>query len=287
MPSTPAPLPKIETETMRRITWRLLPFFMLCYFISYVDRVNAGFAALQMNKDLRLTQAVFGAGGALFYIAYIVFEVPSNLAMQKVGARIWIARIMITWGLVGILSAERAGRALAVGTIDGEAGRPHVTVANPDQQICAHPRFDLCGELGDEQRVVAVAASDREIVRDVQHGDRLPECHPVWNRVGRDDRLGKIFGQIKRPRSKHRNTACVVRNSAACNHAHELIAGDASHSERGLDRQLFDQGSVLGIGDRNTFSGDGGSRDRGHQHLVAHRYFRSRVAAWRHQGGDG
>ena len=109
MPTTSAPLPKIETETMRRITWRLLPFFMVCYFISYVDRVNAGFAALQMNKDLGLTQAAFGAGGALFYIAYIIFEVPSNLAMQKVGARVWIARIMITWGVVGILSAFAVG----------------------------------------------------------------------------------------------------------------------------------------------------------------------------------
>jgi MFS transporter, ACS family, tartrate transporter len=109
MPSTSAPLSKIETETMRRITWRLIPFFMLCYFISYVDRVNAGFAALQMNKDLGLTQAAFGAGGALFYIAYIVFEVPSNLAMQKVGARIWIGRIMVSWGAVGILSAFAVG----------------------------------------------------------------------------------------------------------------------------------------------------------------------------------
>ncbi|MGY4433237.1 sugar phosphate permease [Bradyrhizobium sp. F1.13.1] len=109
MPMNSAPLPRIEAETMRRITWRLLPFFMVCYFISYVDRVNAGFAALQMNKDLGLTQTAFGAGGALFYIAYIIFEVPSNLAMQKVGARIWIARIMITWGMVGILSAFAVG----------------------------------------------------------------------------------------------------------------------------------------------------------------------------------
>jgi MFS family permease len=71
--------------------------------------VNAGFAALQMNKDLGLTQAAFGLGGGLFYIAYIIFEVPSNLAMQKVGARIWIARIMISWGIVGILSAFAVG----------------------------------------------------------------------------------------------------------------------------------------------------------------------------------
>src|SRR3954466_11018706 len=109
MPRTSAPLPRIEAETMRRITWRLLPFFMICYFISYVDRVNAGFAALQMNKDLGLTAAIFGFGGGLFYIAYILFEVPSNLMMEKVGARYWIARIMITWGLVGIGTAFITG----------------------------------------------------------------------------------------------------------------------------------------------------------------------------------
>src|SRR5204863_8965335 len=100
---------KIETETMRRITWRIIPFFMLCYFIAYVDRVNAGFAALQMNKDLGLSQAMFGLGGGLFFVAYIIFEIPSNLALQKLGARLWIARIMITWGIVG------AGAAFAVG----------------------------------------------------------------------------------------------------------------------------------------------------------------------------
>ena len=110
MTSTPALPSKIETETMRRITWRIIPFFMVCYFIAYVDRVNAGFAALQMNKDLGLTQAAFGLGGGLFFIAYILFEVPSNLAMEKFGARVWIARIMVTWGLVGILSAFAVGQ---------------------------------------------------------------------------------------------------------------------------------------------------------------------------------
>ena len=75
------------------------------YFIAFVDRVNAGFAALQMNQDIGLTQAAFGLGGGLFYIAYVICEVPSNLAMEKVGARLWIARIMITWG-----SSRRAWR---------------------------------------------------------------------------------------------------------------------------------------------------------------------------------
>ena len=78
----------VEHVTMRKVGLRLVPFLMLCYFIAYVDRVNAGFAALSMNKDIGLSQAVFGIGGGLFYIAYILFEVPSNLAMEKVGARL-------------------------------------------------------------------------------------------------------------------------------------------------------------------------------------------------------
>ena len=94
---------------MRRVTWRIVPFLMLCYFIAYVDRVNAGFAALQMNKDLGLSQAAFGLGGALFFIAYVAFEIPSNMALQKLGARLWIARIMVTWGIVGALAAFAVG----------------------------------------------------------------------------------------------------------------------------------------------------------------------------------
>ena len=99
----------VETETMRRVTLRIIPFLMVCYFIAFVDRVNAGFAALQMNHDIGLSAAAFGLGGGLFYISYVICEVPSNLAMAKVGARIWIARIMISWGIVA------AGMALVVG----------------------------------------------------------------------------------------------------------------------------------------------------------------------------
>ena len=110
VPSAQAePASAIEAETMRKVMWRLLPFLMLCYFIAYVDRVNAGFAALTMNRDVGLTQAIFGIGGGLFFVAYVLFEVPSNLAMEKVGARLWIARIMITWGLVGIGTAFIVG----------------------------------------------------------------------------------------------------------------------------------------------------------------------------------
>jgi MFS family permease len=95
----------IETTTMRKVAWRIVPFLMLCYFVSFVDRVNAGFAALDMNRDLHLTPAVFGLGGGLFFVSYFVFEVPSNLALERVGARRWIARIMISWGVVAAAMA--------------------------------------------------------------------------------------------------------------------------------------------------------------------------------------
>jgi MFS transporter, ACS family, tartrate transporter len=99
----------LEKSTMRQVGIRIVPFLMLCYFIAFVDRVNAGFAALQMNKDLGLSASVFGLGGGIFFIAYFLFEVPSNLVLEKVGARLWIARIMITWGLVSAAMALVTG----------------------------------------------------------------------------------------------------------------------------------------------------------------------------------
>ncbi|KQS82477.1 MFS transporter permease [Methylobacterium sp. Leaf361] len=93
---------RLERTTMRRVILRLVPFLMLCYFFALLDRVNVGFAALQMNKDLGLTPTMFGFAASLFFVSYFLVEVPSNLALQKVGARRWISRIMITWGLVTI-----------------------------------------------------------------------------------------------------------------------------------------------------------------------------------------
>jgi ACS family tartrate transporter-like MFS transporter len=90
----------LERATMRRVTLRLVPFLMICYFFALLDRVNVGFAALQMNKDLGLTPAMFGFAASLFFVSYFLVEVPSNLALQKVGARRWISRIMVTWGMV-------------------------------------------------------------------------------------------------------------------------------------------------------------------------------------------
>ncbi len=86
----------------RKITWKLIPFLCLCYLAAYLDRINIGLAKLQMASDLALSETAFGLGAGLFFVGYIVFEVPSNLILQRVGARIWIARIMMTWGLLSI-----------------------------------------------------------------------------------------------------------------------------------------------------------------------------------------
>jgi len=102
---------------MRQVAWRLLPFLMLCYFVSFVDRVNVGFAALQMVKGLHMSPRVFGFGGGIFFVSYFLFEVPSNLLLEKVGARLWIARIMVTWGFLA------AGTAFVVGPLSFYAMR--------------------------------------------------------------------------------------------------------------------------------------------------------------------
>jgi MFS transporter, ACS family, tartrate transporter len=91
---------ELETRVLRKITLRIVPFVMLLYFIAFIDRVNIGFAALTMNKDLGFSPSVFGVGAGIFFLGYFLFEVPSNLVLDKVGARIWIARVMITWGLI-------------------------------------------------------------------------------------------------------------------------------------------------------------------------------------------
>ena len=96
-------------RTLAKAFRRILPFIFACYVISYLDRTNVGFAALTMNKDLGLTSEQFGFGAGLFFIGYFLFEIPSNLIMQKVGARIWIARIMITWGLFSMATAFVVG----------------------------------------------------------------------------------------------------------------------------------------------------------------------------------
>jgi MFS transporter, ACS family, tartrate transporter len=90
----------LEQRTMARVSVRLVPFLILCYFVAYLDRVNVSFAALTMNKDLGLSASAYGLGAGIFFLAYGVFEVPSNLLLAHFGARRWIARIMVSWGVV-------------------------------------------------------------------------------------------------------------------------------------------------------------------------------------------
>jgi len=95
----PAPL-DIEERTYRKVTMRIIPFLFICYLAAYLDRVNVGFAKLQMLKELGFSETVYGLGASIFFIGYVLFEVPSNIVMLRVGPKIWIARIMITWGLI-------------------------------------------------------------------------------------------------------------------------------------------------------------------------------------------
>jgi MFS transporter, ACS family, tartrate transporter len=90
----------LERATLAKVTWRLVPFLILCYFVAYLDRVNVSFAALTMNQDLGLSPTAYGLGSGIFFLAYFVFEVPSNLFLERFGASKWIARIMFSWGLL-------------------------------------------------------------------------------------------------------------------------------------------------------------------------------------------
>ena len=90
----------LETGTIRKVTWRLMPFLMICYFVAFLDRVNVGFAHLQMSQSLGMSEVAFGFGAGVFFIGYFLVEVPSNVLLVRFGARVWIARIMLSWGLV-------------------------------------------------------------------------------------------------------------------------------------------------------------------------------------------
>ncbi|ALP62334.1 MULTISPECIES: MFS transporter [Paraburkholderia] len=103
-PGAGAPPSTFEEATYRKVAWRLTPLLMLSYVVAYLDRVNVGFAKLGMSADLGLSDAVYGFGAGIFFIGYFIFEVPSNVILHRVGARVWIARIMVTWGIVSMLT---------------------------------------------------------------------------------------------------------------------------------------------------------------------------------------
>ena len=105
MTTAESTVPELERRTIRKVVLRLLPFLGLLYFINYLDRTNIGFAKLTMSDDLGLTQTAFGLASGIFFIGYLLLEVPSNLALHRFGARRWIARIMITWGIIAAAMA--------------------------------------------------------------------------------------------------------------------------------------------------------------------------------------
>ena len=96
---------ELNAQVYKKVAWRLVPFLCICYLAAYLDRVNVGFAKLQMLNDLSFSNTVYGIGAGIFFLGYVLFEVPSNILMHKVGARIWIARIMFSWGLIGAAMA--------------------------------------------------------------------------------------------------------------------------------------------------------------------------------------
>jgi MFS transporter, ACS family, tartrate transporter len=103
-PESDTRLPKsghdMESTVIAKLTWRLVPFLFVLYVVAYLDRINVGFAALQMQKQLHFNDAVYGLGAGMFFAGYFIFQVPSNLLLQRVGAKLWIAVLMITWGIV-------------------------------------------------------------------------------------------------------------------------------------------------------------------------------------------
>jgi MFS family permease len=104
MPGASAPPSSFEAATYRKVSWRLLPLLLICYLVAYLDRVNVGFAKLQMAQALNLSDAVYGLGAGIFFLGYFLFEIPSNLILHRVGARLWIARIMVSWGVISMLT---------------------------------------------------------------------------------------------------------------------------------------------------------------------------------------
>ena len=101
--------PEFQRRTILKVSWRLLPLIVVAYLVAYIDRTNVAFAALTMNKDLGISAYMYGLGAGIFFLGYALFEVPSNIVLEKVGARLWIARIMITWGIVSGLMAAATG----------------------------------------------------------------------------------------------------------------------------------------------------------------------------------
>ena len=177
------PEQQLEAATMRRVSWRLMPFLLAAYLIAYIDRVNVGFAALQMNKAVGLDPKTYGLGAGIFFIGYFIFEVPSNLALQRFGARTWIARIMVSWGIVSAAFALTAGRTRSWSALPAGRRRSRLLPRR-------HPLSDLL-----------VPRAPRHHRRHLHGGDpggrpdRLADFgrHPLHGRHARPGRLAMVF----------------------------------------------------------------------------------------------
>ena len=149
---------EIEKRTIGKVMWRLMPFLIVCYFVAYLDRVNVGFAKLQMNAALGLSEAAFGFGAGLFFIAYFLLEVPSNLALDKFGARLWIARIMLSWGIISGLFAF-IGPISAVTGISNESDILHPAIPARHRRGGLLPGHHLLSDACGSRRSIAPASS--------------------------------------------------------------------------------------------------------------------------------
>ena len=113
----------IEQAAVRKVSRRLIPFLIFCYFVAYLDQVNVGFAALTMNRALGFTPVIYAWGSGIFFMGYLLFEVPSNVILERIGAHIWIARIMVSWGFISLAMAFVWDTASSPATVGRRRGR--------------------------------------------------------------------------------------------------------------------------------------------------------------------
>lgn len=122
-----APVPDIRKQVMRKLFSRIVLYCFFLFIINYLDRVNVGFAALQMNQELGLTPKIFGFGAGIFFLGYMAFEIPSNMILHRVGPRVWIARIMVSWGIVSCAMAFIQGRGASTSCASSSGSRRPVS----------------------------------------------------------------------------------------------------------------------------------------------------------------
>ena len=150
----------LEKSAMRKIYLRLLPFAVLSYVLAYIDRINVSFAGLTMRGDLKLSATDFGFALGTFFLGYFIFEVPSNVIMEKVGARIWIARIMITWGIfAGAMAFVTDVTSFSIVTVCScaEAGiASNCKAKNDRQQLRAINFMSRIRERNNDSRIAAL-----------------------------------------------------------------------------------------------------------------------------------